>query len=421
MKLGWAAGRVLASIGKGPVLIGKDTRVSGYMLESALEAGLSAAGADIRLLGPMPTPGIAYLTQNTRAQAGIVISASHNPYQDNGFKFFSGVGKKLPDEIELAIERELDQPLTIAGNDQLGKARRMNDAPRRYIEFCKTRIEPQLNLAGLKLVIDCAHGATYHIAPQVFSELGADIESIGIDPDGFNINRDSGATNPEHLQLKVTETGADVGIAFDGDGDRVIMVDHTGAITDGDDILFIIASANTTVLNGAVVGTLMSNLGLENAIRALGLDFLRAQVGDRYIMEILYKDDLVLGGETSGHIINLRKTTTGDGIISALQVLKAMVSRGVSLRELKAGLCKYPQKMVNVRMHRRVDPFKLNGVPAVIREAEDQLGENGRILIRTSGTEPLIRVMVEGEDESGVNDLAAQIANEIETALEKSA
>ena len=418
MKLGWAAGRILAGMGKGPVIIGKDTRVSGYMFESALEAGLSAAGVDIRLLGPMPTPGIAYLTQNTRAQAGIVISASHNPYQDNGIKFFSGDGRKLPDEVELAIEKELEHPLKTVS--ELGKARRINDAPRRYIEFCKTRIEPQLNLAGLKLVIDCAHGATYHIAPNVFEELGASIYTIGTEPDGFNINQDVGATNPEKLQQKVIETGADAGIAFDGDGDRLIMVDHKGYIVDGDDILYIIASANTSLLNGAVVGTVMSNMGLEKAIKTLGLDFLRAQVGDRYIMDILYRENLVLGGETSGHIINLKKSVTGDGIISALQVLKVMVNQGIALHDLRKGISKWPQKMINIRMSKRVDPFELNGMSGVIKQAEDQLADDGRILIRPSGTEPLIRVMVEGKDETSVNDIANRIANKIETALEQS-
>ncbi len=421
MKLGWAAGRILASMGKGPVLIGKDTRVSGYMFESALEAGLSAAGVDIRLLGPMPTPGIAFLAQNTRAQAGIVISASHNPYQDNGIKFFSGDGKKLADEIELAIEKELDQPFKVVNSDQLGKVRRMNDAPRRYIEFCKTRIEPLLNLGGLKLVIDCAHGATYHIAPNVFEELGANISTIGINPDGFNINHEVGATSPEKLRQQVINTGADAGIAFDGDGDRLIMVDHQGEIIDGDEILYIIARARPNVLNGAIVGTVMSNLGLEEAIHALNLGFLRTSVGDRYVMEKLYQDNLILGGETSGHIINLHKTTTGDGIISALQVLEAMIRSGKSLHELKAGLVKYPQKMINVSMHRRIDPLQLDGIPDVIGNAEDQLGEHGRVLIRTSGTEPVIRVMVEGPDESQVSQIVRQLADEIETAVARAA
>lgn len=417
MKLGWAAGRILAGMGKGPVLIGKDTRISGYMFESALEAGLSAAGVDIRLLGPMPTPGIAFLAQNTRAQAGIVISASHNPYQDNGIKFFSADGRKLPDEVELAIEQELEQPFKVVNSSKLGKARRMADAPRRYIEFCKTRINPALNLNGLKLVIDCAHGATYHIAPNVFEELGAEILTIGINPDGFNINHETGATRPDKLRQHVMDAGADAGIAFDGDGDRVIMVDHEGEVVDGDDILFIIAQAGASALNGAVVGTVMSNLGLENAIRALGLDFLRVNVGDRYIMETLYKENLVLGGETSGHIIDLRKTTTGDGIISALQVLGAMTATGKTLHELKTGLIKYPQTMINVKVPRRVDPFTLAGIPAAIRRAEAALDGKGRILIRTSGTEPLIRVMVEGQDEAQVSDLARQLADQIQDVV----
>jgi phosphoglucosamine mutase len=421
MKLGWAAGRVLADTGKGPVLIGKDTRISGYMFESALEAGLSAAGVDIRLLGPMPTPGIAFLTQNTRAQAGIVISASHNPYQDNGIKFFSADGKKLPDAMELAIERELELPMQITGSGLLGKARRMTDAPRRYIEFCKTRIDPQLNLGELKLVIDCAHGATYHIAPNVFDELGAEIITIGTQPDGFNINQGNGATHTENLRQKVIDTNADAGIAFDGDGDRAVMIDSRGGMVDGDDILFILASANYSCLNGTVVGTVMSNLGLEQAIRALNLDFIRANVGDRYIMEILYRDNLVLGGETSGHVINLNKTITGDGIISALQVLEIMVARHKALDELRNGLQKYPQILINVKMHKQVNPFELKGVPQLIKHAEDELGSDGRVLIRTSGTEPLIRIMVEGQDDMQVSDIARRLANEIETAIEQAA
>ena len=421
MKLGWAAGRVLADAGKGPVLIGKDTRISGYMFESALEAGLSAAGVDIRLLGPMPTPGIAFLTQNTRAQAGIVISASHNPYQDNGIKFFSADGKKLPDDIELAIEHELEHPIQVGGSGQLGKARRMTDAPRRYIEFCKTRINPKFNLGGLRLVIDCANGATYHIAPNVFEELGAEIIAIGTSPDGFNINQDSGATNTENLRQKVIETGADAGIAFDGDGDRVVMINRKGGSVDGDDILFILASAKYLSLNGAVVGTVMSNLGLEQAIRELGLNFIRANVGDRYIMEILYRDHLLLGGETSGHVINLDKTTTGDGIVTALQVLEVMLERDRTLDELSSGLHKYPQILINIKVQKQIDPFALQGIPQLIKRTEDELGRNGRILIRTSGTEPLIRVMVEGQDETRVNDLARQLASNIETAIGQAA
>lgn len=421
MKLGWAAGRVLADAGKGPVLIGKDTRISGYMFESALEAGLSAAGVDIRLLGPMPTPGIAFLTQNTRAQAGIVISASHNPYQDNGIKFFSADGKKLPDEKELAIEHELEHSIQISGSRQLGKARRMTDAPRRYIEFCKTRISPGFNLAGLRLVIDCANGATYHIAPNVFEELGAEVITLGTQPDGFNINQESGATDTEKLRQKVIEIDADAGIAFDGDGDRVVMIDRKGGTVDGDDILFILASAKYLSLNGAVVGTVMSNLGLEQAIRGLDLEFIRANVGDRYIMEILYRDNLVLGGETSGHVINLNKTVTGDGIVTALQVLEIMLEQGKMLDELGSGLHKYPQILINIKAQKQINPFALKGIPQLVKRAEDELGGNGRILVRTSGTEPLIRVMVEGEDETQVKDLARQLASNIETAIEQAA
>lgn len=418
LKLGWAAGRVLASMGKGPVLIGKDTRISGYMFESALEAGLSAAGVDVRLLGPLPTPAIAYLAQNTRAQAGIVISASHNPYHDNGIKFFSGEGKKLSDLIELAIEQELERPFSVAEAHRLGKARRMTDAARRYIEFCKGRIQPELNLGGLHLVLDCAHGATYQVAPAVFEELGAELKVLGAEPDGLNINRDAGATHPETLRREVIACGADAGIAFDGDGDRTIMVDHRGEIVDGDEILFIIARANTALLNGGVVGTVMSNLGLEKAIRGLGLDFLRASVGDRYIMDMLYQQQLVLGGEASGHVINLKLSPSGDGIISALQALAAMVNNQTTLHDLKQGLHKMPQVLVNIRSRTRVDPATLPGVAAAISKMEDQLGQEGRILVRNSGTEPLIRVMVEGNDASSIEDIARFLAGRIEEALE---
>jgi len=421
MKLGWAAGRVLAQNGAGPVLIGKDTRISGYMFESALEAGLSAAGVDIRLLGPMPTPGIAFLTRNTRAQAGIVISASHNPYQDNGIKFFSGDGTKLPDEIEQAIEDELDHPLEIANSSKLGKVRRITDAPRRYIEFCKSKFNPAINLGGLRLVVDCAHGATYHIAPYVFEELGAAVTSIGTSPDGFNINAESGATNPQKLQEMVIKKGADAGIALDGDGDRIIMVDHKGEVVDGDELLFIIARSKCTSLNGAIVGTVMSNLGLEQAINRLKLDFLRAQVGDRYIMDMLQQERLTLGGETSGHIINLDMTTTGDGIISGLQVLETMVLMNKTLQELKSGMHKYPQKLINVSTGSQVDISRLSAVDKAVKAAQTELGDGGRVLLRPSGTEPLIRVMVEGVDESQVEKLAVYLAREVETAIQRSA
>jgi len=419
MKLGWAAGRVLAKEGKGPVLIGKDTRLSGYMFESALEAGLSAAGVDIRLLGPMPTPGIAYLTQNTRAQAGIVISASHNLYQDNGIKFFCKDGKKLPDELELAIEAELEKPLKISHSGKLGKARRVADASRRYIEFCKSRLCTDCDIKSLHLVLDCAHGATYRIAPKVFEELGAKVDKIGIAPDGLNINEGCGATNPEKLRRSVLDKHADIGIALDGDGDRLIMVDSKGELVDGDEVLFIIAKARLDSIKGAVVGTLMSNLGLEQAVQALDLEFLRVNVGDRYVMEMLLAQNLRLGGESSGHIINLNLTSTGDGIISALQVMEAMVTTNQSLYELKSSMQKYPQKMLNIPLRSRVDLTNFPELSDAIRDAEHELGSSGRVLLRPSGTEPLIRVMVEGEDEKQVNALVHSLASQVETVLHK--
>jgi phosphoglucosamine mutase len=417
MKLGWAAGRVLAKDGDGPVLIGKDTRISGYMFESALEAGLSAAGVDICLLGPMPTPGIAYLTRNARAQAGIVISASHNPFHDNGIKFFSAEGTKLPDHIEIEIEEELEKPIKVTEAENLGKARRIEDASRRYIEFCKFRVNNNLDLKGMRIVVDCAHGATYHIAPYVFEELGADVITIGNEPDGFNINVEYGATNPELLQKKVLEHKADVGIALDGDGDRLIMVDHKGEVVDGDEILFVISQGRSETLGGGVVGTVMSNLGLEIAIKKLGMNFLRAQVGDRYVLEMLNRDNLKLGGESSGHIINLEMTTTGDGIISALQVLDIMVESGESLSTLKTGMEKYPQTMINVRIDKQVDLSKMTNVQDAMRTAESELGDKGRILLRPSGTEPLVRVMVEGEIETQVNAIAESLAHEVRTGI----
>jgi phosphoglucosamine mutase len=417
MKLGWAAGKVLAKNGDGPVLIGKDTRISGYMFESALEAGLSAAGVDICLLGPMPTPGIAYLTRNARAQAGIVISASHNSFHDNGIKFFSGDGTKLPDHIELKIEEELEKPIKVSDPEKLGKARRIVDASRRYIEFCKFRVKNNLDLKGLRIVVDCAHGATYHIAPYVFEELGADVITIGNEPDGFNINVEHGATKPRLLQKKVIESEADVGIALDGDGDRLIMVDHKGEVVDGDEILFVIAQGRQKILSDGIVGTVMSNLGLEIAIKNLNLNFYRAQVGDRYVMEMLHKNNLKLGGESSGHIINLDMTTTGDGIISALQVLDIMVDSEKNLFDLKSGMEKYPQMMINVKIDKDVDLSKMANVQDAVRTAESELGDKGRILLRPSGTEPLVRVMVEGEIETQVNAIAQSLANEVRSSL----
>ena len=411
LKLGWAAGRVLGNGHGGKVVIGKDTRISGYMFESALEAGLSAAGMDILLLGPMPTPAIAYLTRTLHADAGIVISASHNPYHDNGIKFFSSNGSKLPDGVELAIEAAHAEPMQMAGADALGKARRVVDAGGRYIEFCKSSFPNHLDLKGLQLVLDCANGATYHVAPDVFRELGATVTTLGVDPDGLNINVDCGSTHPQALQQKVLELGADLGIALDGDGDRVLMVDHKGELVDGDELLYIIASArhqHTPV--AGVVGTLMSNLGMELALRRAGIAFARAKVGDRYVLEALEQQGWQLGGESSGHLICLDCTTTGDGIISALQVLRALIEQGKSLHELKAGMRKFPQTLINVRLAERIDLHNETAIQTAVLEAERDLGERGRVLLRPSGTEPLIRVMVEGEDPLQVQSLAERIA-----------
>jgi phosphoglucosamine mutase len=420
LKLGWAAGKVLGAEGCNRVLIGKDTRISNYMFESALEAGLSAAGINIALLGPMPTPGIAYLTRTLRACAGIVISASHNPYYDNGIKFFSRKGMKLPDDLEYKIEEILASPFATVEGSKLGKAQRIEDAAGRYIEFCKSTIPGATSLAGLKMVVDCANGATYHIAPNVFSELGASVIPIGITPDGLNINLDCGSTKPATLQKAVRAHRADLGIAFDGDGDRVIMVDHQGEIVDGDELLFIIArdrlhSGNS--LGGAVVGTLMTNLGLEIALKELGLGLRRVKVGDRYIMECMLAENLTLGGETSGHLICLDRTSTGDGIISALQVLTVMVQSGASLHELKAGMGKYPQSIINVPLSRKIDLTHCHSVQIAIRDVETQLGSRGRVLLRPSGTEPVVRVMVEGADATQVNSLAHGLATVVAEAF----
>ncbi|MDS4040914.1 MAG: phosphoglucosamine mutase [Candidatus Competibacter sp.] len=418
LKLGWAVGRVLQTRGFNKVVIGKDTRISGYMFESALEAGLSAAGVNIALLGPMPTPGIAYLTRTLHACAGIVVSASHNPYYDNGIKFFSRDGQKLPDAAEERIEDLLEQPLETVEPDVLGKAERIVDAAGRYIEFCKSTIPAHTSLAGLKIVVDCAHGATYHVAPSVFGELGATVIPIGVSPDGLNINLDCGSTRPAILRETVREQGADLGIAFDGDGDRVIMVDHRGEILDGDELLFIIARdrLRTGSRFNAVVGTLMTNLGLEIALRALGLELHRAKVGDRYVMERLLAENLILGGENSGHIICLDRTTTGDGIISALQVLAAMLQAGKSLHDLKAGMTKYPQILINVSVAGAVDLHRAPILEA-IRTVESQLGDHGRVLLRPSGTEPVVRVMVEGADAGTVERHARDLAGVVRDAL----
>jgi len=423
LKLGWAVGRVLASHQTNGnhvnrVVIGKDTRISGYMFESALEAGLSAAGVDIELLGPMPTPGIAYLTRTLRASAGIVISASHNPYYDNGLKFFSAQGEKLGDEIEYAIEAMFDSDMEIVEPSALGKARRVIDAQGRYIEACKASIPINIRLNGLKIVLDCSNGATYDIAPKVFAELGAKVITIGHQPDGLNINFECGSTHPENLIARVKAEGADLGIAFDGDGDRVLMVDHKGEIVDGDELLYIIArsrlSENAKI--GGVVGTQMSNLGMELAVRELGLEFVRSKVGDRYVLETLNDNGWAIGGESSGHIICLDRTTTGDGIISALQVLAYLVKERISLFDAKSGMNKFPQVMINVPLQGSANPMQSRAVLQSVVQAEARLNGRGRVLLRPSGTEPLIRVMVEGEDDQLVSQLANEIADQVTQA-----
>lgn len=413
LKLGWAAGKVLAAKGSSLVVVGKDTRISGYMLESALEAGLVAAGVNVRLLGPMPTPAVAYLTRTFRASAGVVISASHNPFQDNGVKFFSSEGTKLSDETELQIEDYLDRELVTVSSDKLGKVVRVADAPGRYIEFCKRAIPTDITLEGLRIVVDCANGATYHVSPHVFSELGADVVKIAASPDGININDNCGATSLALLQKSVKEHHADLGIALDGDGDRLMMVDHNGEVIDGDEILAIIAAHRLEegALGGNVVGTLMSNLGLEKAITAMGLNFHRADVGDRYVMEFMRQTGAMLGGESSGHIIVRDRISTGDGTIAALQVLHAVIASGKSLSELKQVMVKYPQTLVNVRIKEKIDLENNVEIQAAVKSAEEQMGERGRVLLRASGTEPLIRVMVEAQDESETKQLAEMIAD----------
>ncbi|MDP3562189.1 MAG: phosphoglucosamine mutase [Legionellaceae bacterium] len=415
LKLGWAVGRVLANGHRKKVLIGKDTRVSGYMLESALEAGLSAAGVDVRLLGPMPTPAIAYLTQTLRAHAGIVISASHNLFQDNGIKFFSADGSKLPDAIELAIEAEMEKKMCLVSSAELGKAARIYDAPGRYIEFCKSTIPSMTRLSGLKVVVDCAHGATYHIAPKVFMELGADVVVIGDKPDGFNINQNCGSTNPELLRKQVLESGADIGVALDGDGDRVIMVDSEGRLINGDQILYIIAKDRYQrgILHGGVVGTLMSNYGLEKAMNAIDIPFLRARVGDRYVLETLREKDWKIGGEPSGHVVCLDKTTTGDGIVAALQVLAIMVKQEKTVQELVNGITLLPQSLVNYKTHNAIKLATDPRVLQAVRALEAVLKNEGRVLLRPSGTEPVLRVMVEGNDNQQVKLYADTLTDEI--------
>lgn len=415
LKLGWAAGKVLASQGSRTVLIGKDTRISGYMLESALEAGLAAAGLTAAFTGPMPTPAVAYLTRTFRLEAGIVISASHNPYYDNGIKFFSAEGTKLPDHIEEAIEAMLDQPMDCVESAELGKARRINDAAGRYIEFCKSTFPAHLGLDGYKIVVDCANGATYHIAPNVLRELGAEVIEIGATPNGININEKCGATDVKALQEKVLETKADVGLAYDGDGDRIMMVDHLGNKVDGDQILFIIAreALRSGQLKGGVVGTLMSNMSLEIALKMLGVPFVRANVGDRYVLEKMVEHGWTLGGENSGHIIIADKNTTGDGIIASLAVLSAMVQHRLSLNELASAVKLFPQVLINVHFSGGANPLESKAVKVVAADVEKRLEGKGRILLRKSGTEPLIRVMVECEDGA----LAKQCAEEIAEAV----
>ena len=423
LRLGYAAGKVLARGKRGAaerpaVLIGKDTRISGYMLESALEAGLAAAGVDVLLVGPMPTPAVAYLTRALRLSAGIVISASHNPYDDNGIKFFSGDGAKLPDKVETAIEAELARPLQCKMSAQLGKARRIDDAVGRYIEFCKSTFPAHLDLRGLRVAADSAHGATYHIAAHVFHELGADVIAIGNQPDGYNINVACGATHPQALQEAVRRECTDLGIALDGDGDRLVMVDAKGVVYDGDQLLYIIAShrKKQNQLKGGVVGTLMTNLGMEHALARLKIPFARAKVGDRYVLEMLQAKGWVLGGENSGHIVCLDRHTTGDGIVSALQVLGALRDNQTSLAKAAAAVKLYPQILINVRAKRSFDFEADRQVRQAVAKAEAALDGSGRVLLRASGTEPVIRVMVEGKSRSVVERWAKTIADAVRRA-----
>ena len=421
LRLGYAAGKVLASdrsslpAGAHPVvLIGKDTRVSGYMLEAALQAGLCAAGVHVRLVGPMPTPAVAYLTRALRLQAGIVISASHNPFEDNGIKFFSASGEKLADATELEIERELEKPLLTLPSSQLGRVKRIDDAPARYIEFCKSTFPFESNLRGLRIVVDCANGATYHVAPPVLHELGAEVIAIGNQPDGTNINHECGATHPETLSAAVLQHGAHYGIALDGDGDRVIMAAADGTPYNGDHLLYVIARYRhlSGELTGGVAGTLMTNLGLQHALERLEIPFGRAKVGDRYVLELLAEKGWQLGGEASGHLLCLEKHTTGDGIIAALQVLRAVRESGMSLQQYVADLHMYPQTMINVRMKERID-LQHEAICAAVAAAESVLGTTGRVVLRASGTEPLIRVMVESADEAVAKREATRIADAV--------
>lgn len=421
LKLGRAAGRVLAARAQdgsaGMVLIGKDTRSSGYMFESALEAGFSAAGVNVRLLGPLPTPGIAHLTRAFRAQAGVVISASHNAYHDNGIKLFGPDGRKLNDETEQAIEAELRREFITVDSAQLGNAKRITDAAGRYAEFCKNTVSDSLRLSGLTIVMDCANGAGYQVGPGVLEDMGATVIRLGTEPDGLNINREVGSTHPAAMQAAIKDQGADMGIALDGDGDRVILADHHGELVDGDELVYIIALARQRagLLKGPVVGTLMSNLGLAQAMEKAGIEFHRAKVGDRHVLAMLDEKGGIIGGESSGHILCLDKATTGDGIVSALQVLAACVDSGQALHDLKQGMTKYPQHMINVRVTQKPD-LTAEGITRAVQAAEQRLGDAGRVLLRPSGTEPVVRVMVEGMEMALVKELAAMIAGAVEQA-----
>ncbi|PPI86553.1 phosphoglucosamine mutase [Candidatus Pantoea edessiphila] len=419
LKLGWAAGKVLTRHGSKKVIIGKDTRISGYMLESALESGLSAAGLSAAFTGPMPTPAIAYLTRTFRAEAGIVISASHNPYDDNGIKFFSSNGTKLPDYVEESIELEMQKPITCVESSLLGRASRIVDASGRYIEFCKGTFPNNLNLNGLKIVVDCANGSTYHIAPNVLSELGAEVISIAVQPNGVNINKECGTSHIYMLQRVLSEK-ADLGLSYDGDGDRITMIDHLGQKVDGDQILYIIAREGLKQgnLSGGVVGTLMSNMGLEIALKQLGIPFERAKVGDRYVIEKMNEKGWRLGAENSGHVILLDKTTTCDGIIASLQVLTAMVRNQMSLHDLCSGINMFPQILINIHTPSNINPLENNNVKKLTKEIEEELSEYGRVLLRKSGTEPLIRVMVEGKDKKQVKELADRLVKQIKLTID---
>ncbi|WEJ61901.1 phosphoglucosamine mutase [Thiomicrorhabdus lithotrophica] len=416
LKLGWATGKVMKARGESKVMIGKDTRISGYMFESALEAGFIAAGVDVMLLGPMPTPAVAYLTQTFHADAGIVISASHNPHHDNGIKFFSAQGRKISDEIELEVEAAFEMDIEVVPSEHLGKARRIEDAAGRYIEFCKSTYDAQTKLDDFKVVLDCSHGATYHIAPHVFEELGAEVVSIGVEPDGININQNCGATHIETLQAEVLKQSADLGIAYDGDGDRVIMVDENGKVVDGDLILYILALYAGSNVQG-VVGTVMSNLGVENALKAQGIDFERSAVGDRYVMQKLTENDWSFGAEPSGHVLCLNKISTGDGIVASLQIMSAIVCSGKSLSELTSDVEFYPQVLMNQMVDDAKKIMASNVLSSAISEAEQRLGNQGRILVRASGTEPLIRVMVEGADGVLVETLANELINVVKSEI----